>query len=128
MLSLNLTSGEYLTIGDNISVQIFHQSGSQFRVAIQAPREIPILRGEVHERTGERPAGLRDKRPLSPAEQRHNAKRLEKLAEKQEQRQRDAEEKSAAVLELLALTNRMEHIVAAPGAAGDQATLTALRS
>lgn len=128
MLSLNLKSGEYLTIGDNITMQVFHQTSSQIRVAIQAPREVPILRGEVHERTGERPAGLREKRTLSPTEQRHNVKRLEKLAEKQEQRQRQAEEKTATVLELLDLTDRMEDIVAAHGGEGDQETLTALRN
>ena len=54
MLSLQLKSGEYLTIGDEIAVQIFEESGSTFRVAVKAPREIPILRGEVLERTGER--------------------------------------------------------------------------
>ena len=50
MLSLQMKSGEYLTIGENIAVQVF-QAGSSFRVSVQAPREIPILRGEVRERT-----------------------------------------------------------------------------
>ena len=49
MLSLQLKSGEYLTIGDHIAVQIFQQTGSCFQVAVQAPREWPILRGEVRE-------------------------------------------------------------------------------
>ena len=71
MLSLQLKSGEYLTIGDEIAVQIFEESGSTFRVAVKAPREIPILRGEVLERTGERPGGLREKRPKSPSAQAH---------------------------------------------------------
>ena len=58
MLSLQMKSGEYLTIGENIAVQVF-QAGSSFRVSVQAPREIPILRGEVRERAGaERPPGL----------------------------------------------------------------------
>ena len=52
MLSLQLKSGEYLTIGEDIAVQIF-QTGSSFRVAVKAPREIPIVRGEVLERQGE---------------------------------------------------------------------------
>ena len=80
MLSLQLKSGEYLTIGNDIAVQIFKQPGSTFRVAIKAPREIPILRGELHERTEQRPAGLRDSRPKSPSERRRNAAQLDKLA------------------------------------------------
>ena len=67
MLSLQLKSGEYLTIGDEIAVQIFEESGSTFRVAVKAPREIPILRGEVLERTGERPAARKAaQEPLRP--------------------------------------------------------------
>lgn len=54
MLSLQLKSGEYLTIGDDIVVQVFEQGGT-IRVAVKAPRELPILRGEVHERDGQRP-------------------------------------------------------------------------
>ena len=63
MLSLQLKSGDYLTIGDDIAVQIFQQSGSAFSVAVKAPREIPILRGEVLERTGgQRPQCVYDGR------------------------------------------------------------------
>ena len=58
MLSLQLKSGEYLTIGDDIAVQIFKQSGSVFRVEVKAPREVPILRGAVREKGGaDRPGG-----------------------------------------------------------------------
>ena len=52
MLSLQIKSGEYITIGENVVIQVFQRSGSQFRLAIQAPRELPIVRGEVRERTG----------------------------------------------------------------------------
>mgnify|MGYP002616546325 FL=1 len=94
MLSLQLKSGEYLTIGDEIAVQIFEESGSTFRVAVKAPREIPILRGEVLERTGERPGGLREKRPKSPSAQARDAQRLR---ERTEQRSRaEAERRRAA--------------------------------
>ena len=41
MLALQLKSGEYLTIGDDVVVQIFQQPGSSFRVEIKAPREVP---------------------------------------------------------------------------------------
>ena len=54
MLSLNLQSGEYITIGEDIVVQVF-QAGGSFRVAVEAPRELPVVRGEVHERTKQRP-------------------------------------------------------------------------
>lgn len=36
MLSLQLKSGEYLTIGDDIVVQVFEQGGT-IRVAVKAP-------------------------------------------------------------------------------------------
>ncbi len=65
MLTLRLKSGEYLTIGDDIAIQIFRQAGDSVEVAVKAPREVPVLRGEVLERSGKRPQGLREsaKRP-----------------------------------------------------------------
>lgn len=59
MLFLQLKSGEYLTIGENIAVQVFRDGSERIRVAVKAPREIPVLRGELRERAGtERPDGL----------------------------------------------------------------------
>lgn len=84
MLSLQLKSGEYITIGDDIVIQIFEQSGSTFRVAIKAPREVPILRGEVHERSGDRPDGLHKRRPQSPSERKYNRKHREEWEQKRE--------------------------------------------
>lgn len=78
MLSLQLKSGEYFTIGDDITVQIFEKSGSLFKVSIQAPREMQILRGSLHERTGERPDSVFDERSKSPSEQRWEAKRKQR--------------------------------------------------
>ena len=52
MLSLQLRTGEYLTIGDNIVVQLGDASSSQCKLMIDAPREIPVVRGEVLERSG----------------------------------------------------------------------------
>ena len=43
MLSLQLKSGDYLTIGDEIAVQIFQQPGGAFSVSVKAPREIRNL-------------------------------------------------------------------------------------
>ncbi len=57
MLCLTLLPGEYLTIGSDVVVQLDRMSGDHCKLAIHAPREVPILRGEVLERDGgERPA------------------------------------------------------------------------
>lgn len=59
MLSLQLKDGEYLTIGDDIVVQV--SANSAVRVYVTAPKDKPILRGEVLERNGEeRPRCLFD--------------------------------------------------------------------
>lgn len=84
MLSLQLKSGEYITIGDDIVIQIFEQSGSSFRVAVKAPKELTILRGEVHERSGDRPDGLHKRRPQSPSERKYNQKHRAEWEQKRE--------------------------------------------
>jgi len=56
MLSLTLLPGEYLTIGENVVLQYDYTTGERCRLAINAPREVPILRGAVREKSGkERP-------------------------------------------------------------------------
>ena len=56
MLSLTLNQGDYMTIGDNIIVQLGRVSGDRCKLTVHAPREVPVLRGEVLERSGgERP-------------------------------------------------------------------------
>lgn len=56
MLSLTLATGEYLTIGDQVVIQIDRVAGDHCKLTIQAPREVPVVRGEVLERNGgERP-------------------------------------------------------------------------
>ena len=52
MLCLNLNQGEYMTIGDDVVVQLDHVTGDRCKLVIHAPREVPIRRGEVLERTG----------------------------------------------------------------------------
>ncbi len=52
MLSLTLSPGEYVTIGDNVVIQFDCAVGGRCRLAFQAPREVEILRGEVLERGG----------------------------------------------------------------------------
>lgn len=59
MLFLQLKEGEYVTIGEDIVVQVFPDSSNMTRLAIKAPKDLTILRGEVRERTGgQRPQGL----------------------------------------------------------------------
>lgn len=110
MLSLQMKSGEYLTIGDNVVVQVFKGTGSQFRVSVKAPREVPILRGEVRERTGtQRPDGLLDKPPKkTPAEQAHAARQLEKYADRLEARRRAAETRADAAQQMQAIFDRLD--------------------
>ena len=52
VLCLNLNQGEYLTIGEDVVVQLHSISGDRCKLVIHAPKEIPVLRGKVLERTG----------------------------------------------------------------------------
>ena len=56
MLSLQLKTGDYMTIGEDVVVQLSDISGDRCKLMIKAPREIPIIRGDLLERGGgERP-------------------------------------------------------------------------
>ncbi len=62
MLCLSLLPGEYLTIGKDVVLQYDCTEGERCRVAVSAPKEIPIVRGAVLERGGgERPECVFDK-------------------------------------------------------------------
>ena len=59
MLKLSLLPEEYLTINQDIVVQLTRITGGRANLAIHAGREVPIVRGAVLERQGgERPACL----------------------------------------------------------------------
>lgn len=109
MLSLQLKSGDYITIGEDVVVQVFKESGPDFRVSVKAPREVPILRGKVLERGGaERPDGLRTHPPKkSPSERIHAAQRLERLAQRQQTRQQQEASRQAAVQEIHTILDRL---------------------
>lgn len=47
MLVIRRRIGEKLLIGDDIELEIIEASGGRVRLGIQAPRHIPVLRGEV---------------------------------------------------------------------------------
>ena len=69
MLKLSLTPGEYLTIGEDIVVQVYRSEGGRTYLAIDAPREIPIVRGAVRERQGgQRPKKLAQAPPRGGSE------------------------------------------------------------
>lgn len=52
MLKLSLLPDEYLTINGNIVIQLTRVAGGRAYVAVDAAREIPIVRGTVLEREG----------------------------------------------------------------------------
>ena len=56
MLSLQLKTGDYMTIGGDVVIQLTRVFGNRCKLMIEAPREVPVLRGELLERGGaERP-------------------------------------------------------------------------
>jgi len=62
MLILTRRAGEALRIGDDIEVTVMAVNGSQVRIGINAPRDVPVDREEIAERKrrdreAERPAG-----------------------------------------------------------------------
>ena len=59
MLKLTMIADEYITIGGGVVVQLIRAAGGRADVAVEAPREVPIVRGTVLERQGgQRPACL----------------------------------------------------------------------
>ena len=57
MLVLGRKPGEYLMIG-NVMVKVIKED-SGLKLVIDAPKEIPIVRGEVYEQSHPRPIGVR---------------------------------------------------------------------
>ena len=110
MLSLQMKSGEYVTIGEDVVVQVFRESGPQVRISIKAPKEIPIVRGAVLEQAGKkRPGGLHNRAPKKcPSDQIHSARRLEEFAKKQEAKQKDLETRMNAMAEMDRILSNMD--------------------
>lgn len=49
MLVLSRKLGETLVIGGNITVKITQITGSRVSIGIDAPKEVRVVRGELHE-------------------------------------------------------------------------------
>jgi carbon storage regulator len=48
MLVISRRAGESLIIGEGIEIEILDCSGSQVKLGIRAPREVCVLRKEIH--------------------------------------------------------------------------------
>lgn len=52
MLCISLKSGEYFTLGDNVVIQYSRLEGGRVHLIINAPKDVPVIRGSVLERGG----------------------------------------------------------------------------
>ena len=66
MLVLTRRGGESVRIGDGVTVTVLEDRARQVRLGIDAPKEIPVHREEVHERIREGISQDADS-PRSPA-------------------------------------------------------------
>lgn len=64
MLSLGRNPGEYIVIGDDIIIQVVSMDGD-LRLAIDAPKDVTIQRGEAYEQNHVVPACIEKSRQLS---------------------------------------------------------------
>lgn len=48
MLILTRKLGESIAIGDDIKITILDFNGKQLRIGIEAPRNVPVHRGEIY--------------------------------------------------------------------------------
>ena len=58
MLILTRKTGETITIGENIQIQVLGIKGGQVRIGVDAPREITVNREEVFELLNKKDAGF----------------------------------------------------------------------
>lgn len=64
MLCISMKAGDYFTVGSSTVVQFERLNGERIHLTINAPREVPILRGDVLERGGNsRPACVKEVSP-----------------------------------------------------------------
>ena len=63
MLSLGMSPGEYLVIGEDIVVQVVSIDGA-LRLAIDAPKDVNIQRGDCYEETNPPPPCIQRMRKM----------------------------------------------------------------
>lgn len=80
MLTLTIQEGEYITIGPDVVVQVL-KAGETFRLAIDAPRELDIVRSKVRERTDEAPACIQRVRKQTPPKYAYTEPNFKQAAE-----------------------------------------------
>lgn len=51
MLVVTRKLGEVVCIGDNIKITIVQIKGHSVRIGVEAPRDVTVLREELHEKT-----------------------------------------------------------------------------
>lgn len=49
MLVIGRKPGEYVMIGENIKVKVVKSESGDLRLAIEAPKDVTITRGEIYE-------------------------------------------------------------------------------
>ena len=81
MLCISLLPNDYFTIGDDVVVQFGRLVGERVHLTIQAPRGVPIVRGQVLERQGRRPGCVMDKSPRYVRQLPWNHQKKQALAE-----------------------------------------------
>lgn len=85
MLRISMKIGQYFTVGDNTVVQYDNLTGERVHLTINAPREVPILRGEVLERSGkQRPACVTEPSPRYVRQLQWNGAKKKALLEMRE--------------------------------------------
>lgn len=72
MLVLARKCEEKIHIGDNITITVLQVKGNSIRLGIEAPREVPVLRGELKFRTEREPENS-DDRPLAASSDRNSS-------------------------------------------------------
>ena len=82
MLTLTLRRGDYFTIGEDIVIQALPDKGT-VRFRVDAPRDMPIVRGTVLEKNGaERPGQVREfLTPRKKTRNRSSPKQKERTAQ-----------------------------------------------
>ena len=67
MLILTRRTGETLRIGPDITVTVLGVKGTQIRIGIDAPKSVPVHRGELYERICREQRNPRDRRIRTPS-------------------------------------------------------------